>query len=111
MANKDIAVIILAAGLGKRMKSDLPKVLHPVAGKPMLFYPIEVVKSLKIEKVIVVIGHKGEEVIERLGARGMGQGARGSINPKYNLLNRSLSLAQATQFYAQKKALKHGREI
>ena len=109
MANKDIAVIILAAGLGKRMKSDLPKVLHPVAGKPMLFYPIEVVKSLKIEKVIVVIGHKGEEVIERLG--GKGQGARGSINPKYNLLNRSLSLAQATQFYAQKKALKHGREI
>ena len=66
MKNKDIAVIILAAGLGKRMKSDIPKVLHPVAGKPMLFYPIEVVKGLGIEKVIVIVGHKAKEVIHAL---------------------------------------------
>jgi len=66
MANKDIAVIILAAGLGKRMKSDLPKVLHPVAGRPMLFYPIEVVKSLGIEKVVIIVGYKTEEVINAL---------------------------------------------
>jgi len=66
--NKDIAVIILAAGLGKRMKSDMPKALHPVAGKPMLFYPIEVVKGLGIEKVIVIVGHKAGEVIHALNS-------------------------------------------
>src|SRR3989337_2988333 len=66
MKSKDIAVIILAAGLGKRMKSDIPKVLHPVAGRPMLFYPIEVVKSLGIDKVVVIVGHKAEEVINTL---------------------------------------------
>src|SRR3989304_1664172 len=66
MKNTEIAAIILAAGLGKRMKSDIPKVLHPVAGKPMLFYPIEVVKSLGIDKVVVIVGHKAEEVINTL---------------------------------------------
>src|SRR3970040_658550 len=66
MKNQEIASIILAAGLGKRMKSDIPKVLHPVAGKPMLFYPIEVVKSLGIDKVVVIVGHKAEEVINTL---------------------------------------------
>src|SRR3990172_2218201 len=66
MKNTEIAAIILAAGLGKRMKSDIPKVLHPVAGRPMLFYPIEVVKSLGIDKVVVIVGHKAEEVINTL---------------------------------------------
>ena len=66
MKNTEIAAIILAAGLGKRMKSDIPKVLHTVAGRPMLFYPIEVVKDLGIEKVVIVVGHKGDEEINTL---------------------------------------------
>src|SRR3989337_4481026 len=66
MEIKDVAAIILAAGLGKRMKSLTPKVLHPVAGKPMLFYPVEVVKSIGIKKTLVIIGHKAEEVINTL---------------------------------------------
>src|SRR3989338_2661992 len=68
MKNTEIAAIILAAGLGKRMKSDIPKVLHPVAGRPMLFYPIEVVKSLGIDKVVVIVGHKAEEVRRALNS-------------------------------------------
>ncbi|MEK7829390.1 MAG: bifunctional UDP-N-acetylglucosamine diphosphorylase/glucosamine-1-phosphate N-acetyltransferase GlmU, partial [Deltaproteobacteria bacterium] len=68
MEKKGIAAIILAAGLGKRMKSDMPKVLHPVAGKPMLFYPIEIIKDLGIEKVIVIVGHKAKEVIHALNS-------------------------------------------
>ena len=66
MKIKDVAAIILAAGLGKRMKSDTPKVLHPVAGRPMLFYPVEVVKSLGIKKTIIIVGHKAEKVIRAL---------------------------------------------
>ncbi len=58
---KKVTSIILAAGLGKRMRSASPKVLHPVCGKPMLFYSIEALKNIKIDR-IVVIGHKGESV-------------------------------------------------
>lgn len=66
MKNKNIAAIILAAGLGKRMKSDIPKVLHPVAGRPMAFYPLEVVRNLGIKKTVVIVGHKADEVVNAL---------------------------------------------
>ena len=66
MKIKDVAAIILAAGLGKRMKSDTPKVLHPVAGRPMLFYPVQVIKSLGLKKAIIIVGHKAEKVMEIL---------------------------------------------
>ena len=110
MKNTEIAAIILAAGLGKRMKSDIPKVLHPVAGRPMLFYPIEVVKSLGIDKVVVIVGHKAEEVINTLQeVRSQESGIR--TNSKYNLLNKNPSSAQAMLFYAQKIALKTGKAM
>jgi len=59
---KNIASIILAAGLGKRMRSTLPKVLHRVCGRPMLFYPLEALGGVKVEKRVVVIGHGGDLV-------------------------------------------------
>jgi len=59
-----VAVIILAAGQGKRMHSGLAKVLHPLLGKPMLGYPLEVtLENLHPEKTLVVIGHQGEEIL------------------------------------------------
>jgi bifunctional UDP-N-acetylglucosamine pyrophosphorylase / glucosamine-1-phosphate N-acetyltransferase len=42
-----INVVVLAAGMGKRMKSDLPKVLHPLAGKPLLGHVLDCARSLK----------------------------------------------------------------
>ncbi len=59
---KNTAIIILAAGKGKRMKSELPKVLHPVCGRPMLSYVFDLAKDLKIDNVITVLGHKHQEV-------------------------------------------------
>lgn len=59
---KNIAAIILAAGRGERMKSDTPKVLHPLCGRPMLGYVLDLVEDLKINKVIAVIGHRHIEV-------------------------------------------------
>jgi len=59
-----IASVILAAGQGKRMESSLPKVLHPVAGEPMLFYSLDLVKSLGIEKKILVLGNQIEKIKE-----------------------------------------------
>jgi bifunctional UDP-N-acetylglucosamine pyrophosphorylase/glucosamine-1-phosphate N-acetyltransferase len=59
-----ITSVILAAGQGKRMKSTLPKVLHPLAGKPMIFYSLELARSLGIEKRIIVFGHQMEKIKE-----------------------------------------------
>ena len=57
-----LAVIILAAGKSTRMKSEIPKVLHPICGRPMLGYVLDLVKDLKIKKVIAVLGYKHTEV-------------------------------------------------
>jgi bifunctional UDP-N-acetylglucosamine pyrophosphorylase/glucosamine-1-phosphate N-acetyltransferase len=59
--------LILAAGEGKRMKSKLPKVLHKVCGRPMLFHVVEALNGSGVEDYVVVIGHEGEAVKKHLG--------------------------------------------
>lgn len=55
-------IVILAAGMGKRMQSDLPKVLHRIAGKPMLSHVIDSARQLQPNKIIVVVGHGADTV-------------------------------------------------
>ncbi|MFZ1444988.1 MAG: bifunctional UDP-N-acetylglucosamine diphosphorylase/glucosamine-1-phosphate N-acetyltransferase GlmU [Candidatus Dechloromonas phosphoritropha] len=62
MAETPLQVVILAAGQGKRMHSNLPKVLHPVAGKPLVRHVIDTARSLAPAKLVVVFGHGGEAV-------------------------------------------------
>jgi bifunctional UDP-N-acetylglucosamine pyrophosphorylase/glucosamine-1-phosphate N-acetyltransferase len=57
-----LSVIILAAGLGKRMRSEVPKVLHPLAGRPMVAHVIERARELAPDAIHVVYGHGGERV-------------------------------------------------
>ena len=57
-----LAIIILAAGKSTRMKSEVPKVLHPLCGRPMLGYVLDLVKELSAQKTIAVLGYKHEEV-------------------------------------------------
>ena len=57
-----LSVVILAAGQGKRMKSDLPKVLQPLAGKPLLAHVVDCARSLDAAAIHVVYGHGGEHV-------------------------------------------------
>ncbi|WP_295387970.1 bifunctional UDP-N-acetylglucosamine diphosphorylase/glucosamine-1-phosphate N-acetyltransferase GlmU [uncultured Thiodictyon sp.] len=57
-----LGVIILAAGMGKRMRSDLPKVLHPLAGRPMLEHVVAAATRLGAARIVVVYGHGGEQV-------------------------------------------------
>ena len=59
-------IVILAAGQGTRMRSALPKVLHPVAGKPMLGHVIDTARQLSPRSIQVVIGHGADAVRERL---------------------------------------------
>jgi len=60
------AAIILAAGKGKRMKSDLPKVLHKVHGKPIIRVLLDNLAPMKFDEIVVVIGHMGEMVRQEL---------------------------------------------
>lgn len=62
-----LSVIILAAGEGKRMKSALPKVLQPLAGRPLLAHVIDTARSIEAAAIHVVYGHGGERVREALG--------------------------------------------
>lgn len=61
-----LGIVILAAGQGTRMKSSLPKVLHPLAGRPLLAHVLDTAASLQPEKTVVVYGHGGELVRDRI---------------------------------------------
>lgn len=63
-----LEIVILAAGQGTRMRSALPKVLHPVAGKAMLGHVIDTARALNPQRIHVVIGHGADAVRERLAA-------------------------------------------
>ncbi len=63
-----LQIVVLAAGLGKRMNSRLPKVLHPLAGRPMLAHVIDTARRLAPERLCVVIGHGAEAVRQALPA-------------------------------------------
>ncbi len=63
--------IILAAGEGKRMKSDLPKVLNPVGGRPMIHHVIENARTAGLDRQIVVVGFAREKVVEALRDHGV----------------------------------------
>ena len=64
MTARACKTVILAAGQGRRMGSDLPKVLHPVDGKPMVIYCIEASMAAEIDDIIVVVGVGRDEVID-----------------------------------------------
>ena len=63
-------IVILAAGLGKRMQSDTPKVLHRLAGRPLISHVIDTAKGLSPKVICVVHGHGGEAVREAVGENG-----------------------------------------
>ena len=64
-----LSVVILAAGQGKRMKSDLPKVLQPLAGRPLLGHVLDTAVGLEAAATYVVYGHGGERVLEAFQGR------------------------------------------
>ena len=57
-----LSIVILAAGQGTRMKSVRPKVIHELAGKPLLRHVVDTCRTLEPEQIIVVTGHAAEQV-------------------------------------------------
>ena len=68
-AQGDVAVVILAAGKGTRMKSTMAKVLHPIHGKSMVEYVVETARKVAGKDVVVVVGHQAEKVREVVSAK------------------------------------------
>ncbi len=62
-----LATVIMAAGMGTRMKSDLPKVLHELAGIPLICFPVDLALKLQSKKVVAVVGHQHKKVEAALG--------------------------------------------
>ena len=77
MDTKPVLALILAAGKGKRMKSDLPKVLQKLGGKPMVEYVVETARDVGVEKIVLVIGYKWELTQDSL--RYLASGSYGKV--------------------------------
>ncbi len=69
MTEKIRKAIVLAAGKGTRMKSDLPKVLFPICGKPMIHYVLDALERANVDEVLVVVGYQKEAVCEEIKTR------------------------------------------
>lgn len=68
-SHQDIAVIIMAAGRGTRMESDLAKVLHKLRGRAMINFVVETARRLKAEPIVVIVGHQKEQVVKELAGQ------------------------------------------
>lgn len=69
MSARNIVSVVLAAGKGTRMRSDLPKVLHPLLGLPLLEHVLEAVSTLKPSYTVVVVGYAKDQIIKALGEK------------------------------------------
>jgi len=68
MSNPTVEAVVLAAGKGTRMKSDKPKVLHELAGQPLLSHVLETARTAGVKRTVVVVGHRADLVRETCGA-------------------------------------------
>ncbi|MBP7232157.1 MAG: NTP transferase domain-containing protein [Syntrophaceae bacterium] len=67
METKEFCALVLAAGKGTRMKSEMAKVLHVLCGKPLLHYSLEAARAAGASKIVVIVGHQSEKVQEAFG--------------------------------------------
>src|SRR5262245_55276018 len=65
----EAVAVVLAAGMGTRMRSDLPKVLVPVLGRPMIEYVLDALRAAGIRRIIVVVGYRADDVRQTLTER------------------------------------------
>jgi bifunctional UDP-N-acetylglucosamine pyrophosphorylase/glucosamine-1-phosphate N-acetyltransferase len=61
-SSRDLAVVVLAAGLGKRLRSKVPKVLHEICGRPVLWHVLQAARAAKPSRIVVVVHHGADEV-------------------------------------------------
>jgi bifunctional UDP-N-acetylglucosamine pyrophosphorylase / glucosamine-1-phosphate N-acetyltransferase len=64
----DLSVIVLAAGKGKRMKSEIPKVLHELIGRPILYYVLSTIEDLSPRNTFIIVGYRREPIIDYINS-------------------------------------------
>jgi bifunctional UDP-N-acetylglucosamine pyrophosphorylase/glucosamine-1-phosphate N-acetyltransferase len=99
----DLAAIVLAAGLGKRMKSATPKVLHPVAGKPGLWHVLRAAVAARPSRLIVVVGHGRQRVEEAVRSWG--------LRPEPVFVDQGEPLGTAHAVLAAERAVGRARDV
>ncbi|HEX3947725.1 MAG TPA: NTP transferase domain-containing protein, partial [Acidimicrobiales bacterium] len=62
MTSRPLSAVVLAAGEGTRMRSNRPKPLHRLCGRPMVLHVLDALAELEVDRVVVVVGHRGEWV-------------------------------------------------
>jgi len=67
-SRRSLAAVVLAAGRGERLRSATPKVLHPVAGRPILWHALQLVGAIRPARIVVVIGHGADDVRDAVGS-------------------------------------------
>ena len=68
-STNNLHAIILAAGKGTRMQSELPKVMHEVAGRPMVNWVIDAARTAGAKRIVVVVGHRGDLIRDELAGQ------------------------------------------
>ncbi len=99
--SRPAAVVVLAAGAGTRMKSQLPKVLHPICGASMLDHVLAAARELSPAELVVVVGHGRREVTAHLashapGARVVVQDRQGGTGHAVRTVTEAVSLGRGT---------------
>ena len=89
-----LCVLVLAAGQGMRMESAIPKVLHHVGGRPMLFYVLRIANALKPGAIGLVVGHEANQVKDATSE-----------------MSKSVGIARPIQLIHQKKPLGSGNAV
>lgn len=91
--------IILAAGKGTRMKSELPKVLYPINGRPMIDYVLDAVLAGGVQRVVVIVGYQADKVREHLASRKAVMGDRLEFVTQTELLGTGHAVTFAKSFF------------
>jgi bifunctional UDP-N-acetylglucosamine pyrophosphorylase/glucosamine-1-phosphate N-acetyltransferase/UDP-N-acetylglucosamine pyrophosphorylase len=93
-STSNATAIVLAAGKGTRMKSELPKVLFPVLGRPMIHWVLDALEQVGVRRTIVVVGYRAEDVRAELGKRAI---RGGSLPIEFAVQDKQLGTGHAVQ--------------
>lgn len=109
-SDRPLSAIILAAGKGTRMKSDLPKVVHPIGGRPMVCAVVDACLAAGVSRIVVVVGYQQEKVREALASYGLGS----RVGVDYVVQAEQLGTGHAVQCAASalaKESATEGHEV
>jgi bifunctional UDP-N-acetylglucosamine pyrophosphorylase/glucosamine-1-phosphate N-acetyltransferase len=98
-----LAAVVLAAGKGKRLKSDLPKVLHPLCGRPALWWVLQTVNAARPDRIVIVVHHGADEVRAAVGSW--------DISPKPVFVEQGEALGTGHAVLAAERAVGRSSEV